>query len=101
MSLGSLTVFDETVASPRQSDDVRQELIALWPHFLCACLFSSGINLLYLSSPLYLMQVYNRVLLNENISTLVLLTLILAIALLTMALLDAVRAWILIRCGIR
>lgn len=101
MHSGSLTVFDETVAHLRQSDGVRQALVALWPHFLLAGLFSSGINLLYLSSPLYLMQVYNRVLLNENVSTLVLLTLILAIALLTMALLDAVRAWILIRCGIR
>src|SRR6266568_8427621 len=101
MHSGSLTVFDETVAHSRQSDGLRQALMAQWPHFLWAGLFSSGINLLYLSSPLYLMQVYNRVLLNENISTLVLLTLILAIALLTMALLDAVRAWILIRCGIR
>jgi ATP-binding cassette, subfamily C, bacterial exporter for protease/lipase len=101
MHSGSPTVSDETVAHSRQSDGVRQALVALWPHFLWAGLFSSGINLLYLSSPLYLMQVYNRVLLNENISTLVLLTLILAVALLTMALLDAVRAWILIRCGIR
>src|SRR3982075_2104942 len=101
MAAGSLTVLDETVARSRQGDGVRQALVALWPHFLWAGLFSSGINLLYLSSPLYLMQVYNRVLLNENISTLVLLTVILAVALLTMALLDAVRAWILIRCGIR
>ncbi|HLZ06706.1 MAG TPA: type I secretion system permease/ATPase [Bradyrhizobium sp.] len=101
MALTSSAVLDETVTPARQSDDVREALIALWPHFLWAGLFSSGINLLYLSSPLYLMQVYNRVLLNENISTLVLLTLILAIALLTMALLDSVRAWILIRCGLR
>src|SRR3954468_16169959 len=101
MHSGSPTVFDRTVADSRRSDGVRQALVALWPHFLWAGLFSSGINLLYLSSPLYLMQVYNRVLLNENVSTLVLLTLILAIALLAMALLDAVRAWILIRCGIR
>src|SRR3981189_2414104 len=101
MHSDSLTVFDQAVAHSRRSDGVRQGLVALWPHFLWAGLFSSGINLLYLSSPLYLMQVYNRVLLNENTSTLVLLTLILAIALLTMALLDAVRAWILIRCGIR
>src|SRR3954464_8647556 len=101
MPAGSLTVPDEAPAPLRRIDEVRQALAALWPHFLWAGLFSSGINLLYLSSPLYLMQVYNRVLLNENTSTLILLTLILAIALLTMAGLDAVRAWILIRCGIR
>jgi ATP-binding cassette, subfamily C, bacterial exporter for protease/lipase len=96
-----LAISDETVAPLRETDDIREALIAMWPHFLWAGLFSSGINLLYLSSPLYLMQVYNRVLLNENVSTLVLLTLILAVALLTMAALDAVRACILIRCGIR
>src|SRR3954449_6894722 len=101
MSTGILTTADDFVAPTQRSDELRQALVALWPHFLWAGLFSSAINLLYLSSPLYLMQVYNRVLLNENISTLVLLTLILGIALLTMALLDAVRAWILIRCGIR
>src|SRR6202163_2999946 len=101
MPAGSLTVLDEAVAPLRRTDDLRQALVALWPHFLWAGLFSSAINLLYLSSPLYLMQVYNRVLLNENIFTLVLLTFILAIALLTMAALDAVRACILIRCGIR
>src|SRR5438445_2035927 len=101
MPTGTLTAFDDSVGPARRTDDVRQALMAQWPHFLWAGLFSSGINLLYLSSPLYLMQVYNRVLLNENISTLVLLTLILAVALLTMAALDAVRACILIRCGIR
>src|SRR3954468_8756384 len=101
MHSGSPTVFDETLATMRPTDEVRQALVTLWPHMLWAGLFSSAINLLYLSSPLYLMQVYNRVLLNENVSTLVLLTLILAIALLAMAALDAVRACILIRCGIR
>jgi ATP-binding cassette subfamily C exporter for protease/lipase len=101
MPAGTLTALDESTAPRRRIDDVRQALVALWPHFLWAGLFSSGINLLYLSSPLYLMQVYNRVLLNENVSTLVLLTLILAVALLTMAALDAVRSCVLIRCGIR
>lgn len=101
MPAGSLTVSDDSAAPVRRTDEVRRALTALWPHFLWAGLFSSAINLLYLSSPLYLMQVYNRVLLNENISTLVLLTLILAIALVTMGALDAVRACILIRCGIR
>lgn len=102
MPAGALiTADEEQFSSLRRTGDVRHALTVLWPHFLWAGLFSSAINLLYLSSPLYLMQVYNRVLLNENISTLVLLTVILAIALLTMAALDAVRAGILIRCGIR
>ena len=81
-------------------DEVRQAVRALWVHFAAAGAFSGLINLLYLSSPLYLMQVYNRVLVNENVTTLMLLTLMLAIALLTMAVLDVVRAQMLVRCGI-
>src|SRR4051794_33601572 len=100
MTAASLTAPEDAGARAHRADEVRQALVTLWPHMLWAGLFSSAINLLYLSSPLYLMQVYNRVLLNENVSTLVLLTLILAIALLTMSALDAVRACILIRCGI-
>jgi PrtD family type I secretion system ABC transporter len=88
-------------AGESQPDPIKRALVELWPHFAAAGAFSSAINLLYLSSPLYLMQVYNRVLLNENVTTLVLLTIILAAALLTMGALDAVRAKILIRCGIR
>lgn len=81
--------------------EMKKSLVALWPHFAMAGLFSGVINLLYLSSPLYLMQVYNRVLVSENVPTLVLLTLILIVALITMAALDALRAQVLIRCGIR
>ncbi|MGE0060740.1 MAG: type I secretion system permease/ATPase [Xanthobacteraceae bacterium] len=94
-----MSVNAEAVAPPQ--DDLRTAVANQWPHFAVAGVFSSAINLLYLSSPLYLMQVYNRVLLSENVTTLVLLTVILALALLTMAALDAVRAQILIRCGIR
>jgi ATP-binding cassette subfamily C exporter for protease/lipase len=86
---------------PPPGDEIRAALVALRPHFIMGGVFSSFINLLYLASPLYLMQVYNRVLVNENITTLVLLTIILAVALLAMGMLDAIRARILIRCGIR
>lgn len=88
---------DFEIASP---NEIKNAARSLWPHFAMAGAFSGFINLLYLSSPLYLMQVYNRVLVSENVPTLVLLTLMLAAALLTMAVLDAVRAQILIRCGI-
>jgi ABC-type protease/lipase transport system fused ATPase/permease subunit len=109
--LASLDVIDERGiedrgparphAEAREPDPLRAAPKSLWPHFAVAGAFSSVINLLYLSSPLYLMQVYNRVLVNENVTTLVLLTVILGIALVTMAALDALRAQVLIRCGIR
>ena len=81
--------------------ELKRALVTLWPHFTMAGLFSGAINLLYLSSPLYLMQVYNRVLVSENVPTLILLTVILGFALVTMAALDTLRAQLLIRCGVR
>lgn len=93
-----MTIALDVETPPRE---VRTSLITLWPHFAMAGLFSGVINLLYLSSPLYLMQVYNRVLVSENVPTLLLLTGILVVALLTMAALDALRAQVLIRCGVR
>ena len=76
-------------------------LTKLGPQFVTAGLFSGAINLLYLSSPLYLMQIYNRVLESENVTTLVLLTAVLFLALLTMGALDATRSQLLIRTGVR
>jgi len=93
-----MTLALDIAPPPRE---VRRSLLSLWPHFAMAGLFSGVINLLYLSSPLYLMQVYNRVLVSENVPTLLLLTGILAVALVTMAALDALRAQVLIRCGLR
>lgn len=83
-----------------QRDELKQALRSVRRHFVIAALFSGCVNLLYLASPLYLMQVYNRVLVNENVTTLILLTVILAVALLAMAALDAFRAHILIRLGV-
>lgn len=84
----------------QQSNEMKTALRALMPQFVVAGLFSGLINLLYLSSPLYLMQIYNRVLESENVTTLLLLTLVLLIALVTMGGLDAMRSQMLIRTGV-
>ncbi|MFO1100838.1 MAG: type I secretion system permease/ATPase [Xanthobacteraceae bacterium] len=97
----TLALPEVAPGSPAGRDEIWTAVKGLWPHFAAAGAFSCVINLLYLSSPLYLMQVYNRVLVSENVPTLVMLTIILALALLTMAVLDAVRAQVLIRCGIK
>jgi PrtD family type I secretion system ABC transporter len=83
------------------ADEIAQAIRRQMPHFATAGVFSGAINLLYLSSPIYLMQIYNRVLVSENVATLVLLTLILLMALATMGALDAFRAQLLIRAGMR
>jgi PrtD family type I secretion system ABC transporter len=62
-------------------------------------IFSFAMNLLVLASPIYMMQVYDRVIPTGNGATLILLTLIIAAALLTMASLDAIRSMMLTRIG--
>lgn len=71
------------------------------PYFLPAALFSAGVNILYLASPLYLLQVYDRVVSSGSVPTLIMLTVALAIALLAMAGLDHARARVLVRAGLR
>ncbi|AWK88130.1 type I secretion system permease/ATPase [Azospirillum thermophilum] len=65
----------------------------------CA-LFSGAINLLSLAAPLYMMQVYDRVLNSGNLSTLFALTLAVAAAHMAQATLDSVRGRLLARAGV-
>jgi ATP-binding cassette, subfamily C, type I secretion system permease/ATPase len=66
---------------------------AFWALFV----FSIGINILLLASPLYMMQVYDRVLASRSIDTLLLLTLIMLFAFIVMAGLEWVRARLMVR----
>src|SRR5215207_5701919 len=70
-------------------------------YFLPAALFSAGVNILYLASPIYMLQVYDRVVSSGSVPTLVMLTLALLIALVAMAGLDHARARVLVRAGLR
>ena len=65
-----------------------------------AALFSGGANLLMLAVPLYMMQLYDRVLTTGSLDTLLVLTLIVVGALATFAVLDAVRAVVMVRIGL-
>lgn len=69
--------------------DVSQKLYTL----LCLLIgFSLFINLLVLSIPLYMLQVYNRVISSYSTDTLLLLTIIVIAALFTMSIIDIARA---------
>jgi PrtD family type I secretion system ABC transporter len=74
-------------------------IAALRPYLVFAGLFSFAINLLLLASPLYMLQVFDRVLTSRSNETLVVLTLGVAIALLGMAALDVVRSYLLAALG--
>ena len=70
-------------------------------YFGTAGAFSLAINLLYLAGPLYMLQVYDRVVPSSSTVTLVMLTLALLLAYLALAGLDAVRARVLTRASLR
>ncbi|WP_407331532.1 type I secretion system permease/ATPase [Enterovibrio sp. 27052020O] len=61
--------------------------------------FSFVINILVLSVPIYMLQIYDRVISSRSIDTLLLLTMITVFALLTMAILENVRTRIMVRIG--
>ncbi|BDR20317.1 MULTISPECIES: type I secretion system permease/ATPase [Vibrio] len=69
--------------------EVRQKLCTLAGLLIAFSLF---INLLVLSIPLYMLQVYNRVISSYSTDTLLLLTIIVIVALLTMSIIDIARA---------
>ncbi len=72
----------------------------LTPLFLYAGLFSLAINLLLLAPPLYMLQVFDRVLSSRSEETLFVLTLGALVALVFMALLDVLRARLLTAGGV-
>jgi ATP-binding cassette, subfamily C, type I secretion system permease/ATPase len=59
--------------------------------------FSMCINLLMLTSPMYMLQIYDRVLVSRNPDTLILLTIVATIALITYGILQYIRGSVLVR----
>jgi ATP-binding cassette subfamily C protein len=70
-------------------------------HFMAAAAFSLLINILYLAPTLYMLQVYDRVVPTAGTTTLLFVTLALALALLALSALDMVRNRLLVRASQR
>jgi ATP-binding cassette subfamily C protein len=85
----------------KRSDEASGMLMACRSYFVTVAIFSLAINLLYLATPLYMLQMYDRVIPSSSLVTLVMLTIVLLVALLALAVLDIVRSGILARAGIR
>ncbi len=71
------------------------------PAVITAMVFSFFINILALVSPLYMLQVYDRVLSSRNVATLVVLTLICIFLFIVYGLLEALRTQVLVRGGLK
>jgi len=69
------------------------------PALLAVVLFSLCINLLMLTAPLYMLQVYDRVLVSRSSDTLVFLTTVALGALIVFGILEIIRTRVLVRIG--
>ncbi|MBC7136386.1 MAG: hypothetical protein H5U25_12215 [Oceanibaculum nanhaiense] len=68
---------------------------------LATAVFSFFVNLLQLVAPLFMLQVYDRVLQSRSGETLVALVVIAVVLLIVMGLLEAIRSRVLVRMGAR
>ena len=84
-----------------KSEELRGVFHGCRRYFVTALIFSLAINLLYLAAPLYMLQVYDRVISSASHVTLVMLTVVLLFALVALAGLDFVRARVLTRASVR
>lgn len=82
-----------------EQSELKEAILKSKKSFMMVGFFSFFINLLMLVPPLYMLQLYDRVLTSRSENTLVMLTLIVIILFVTMALLEMVRSKMLIRIG--
>ncbi|MEM8553347.1 MAG: ABC transporter transmembrane domain-containing protein, partial [Pseudomonadota bacterium] len=88
----------QKAAGERELKEARSESNGL---FLFVALFSVFVNLLMLTGPIFMLQVYDRVLGSRSEATLVALAALVAFLYLMMGLLDYVRGRVLARIGAR
>ncbi|HUK57950.1 MAG TPA: type I secretion system permease/ATPase [Stellaceae bacterium] len=83
----------------RPSNPVNAALRACRSALVIVAAFSLATNVLALASPLYMMQLFDKVLSSRSGDTLVMLTLVTAFAVGVLCLLDAIRSQVLVRVG--
>lgn len=85
--------------APRETSDdpVSRALRSCRRGFWSVALFSSFVNLLMLAGPLYMLQVYDRVLASSSVPTLIGLTVFLVLAYLFQGVLEVIRTRIVVR----
>ncbi len=88
-------------AAPASASALQRALAIVKRTLWTVAFFTFFINLLALTSSVYMLQVYDRVLASRSTHTLLYLTLFAAGCLLTLALLEVVRSRLLVRMGVR
>ncbi len=85
----------------KTAEPLRRALTASRGILTWALVFAAAVNLLYLSPSLYMMQVYDRVLLTGGLLTLVFISVVLLFALATLFFLDTMRTRLMARMSLR
>ena len=85
----------------RSSITMKAALETCRRHFVYAAVFSALLNLLFIAPMLYMLQVYDRVMPTQGRTTLLFLTLVLVLALATLAALEAIRSRLLVRASVK
>ena len=91
----------QSQSGPRSGTAVGRALQIVRRTLWAVAFFSFFINLLALTSSVYMLQVYDRVLASRSLHTLVYLSLFAAGCLATLAVLEVVRSRLLVRMGVR
>ncbi|SHE86754.1 ATP-binding cassette, subfamily C, EexD [Modicisalibacter ilicicola DSM 19980] len=89
------------MANPSTSTDLQRALKACRSSFVSVAFFSMFINFLMLVPPIYMLQVYDRVITTRSQETLLMLTLVVVFLFVVMGGLELVRSRILVRVGNR
>jgi PrtD family type I secretion system ABC transporter len=88
------------VQPSRRHTELDQALAACRSAFWIMALFSLVINLLLLTQPIYMLQIYDRVLTTGHVETLMVLTGLAALALVLLGALDSLRTAVTVRIGV-
>lgn len=83
------------------SDPLGKAASRLRAYVAWAVLFSAGVNILYLTPTLYMMQVYDRVVPTGGVTTLLLVSIVAVMALAVLSFLDWLRGRVLLKAGLR
>ena len=84
---------------PQRPNDLVQAMAACRRAWVGVALFSACVNLLMLAVPIYMMQLYDRVLATRSVDTLLVLSAMVVAALVVFGVLDALRARVVERVG--
>jgi len=90
-----------TTSTNRSANELKQAILTERRSFIRVGVFSFFINMILLAPPLYMLQVYDRVLASRSHETLFLLTMVLVWMFITLGLLEFVRSRMLVRLGSR